>query len=196
MADITTRERIVAEAGRLIYENGYEHTSFADIADAVGISRGNFYYHFKSKDEILDAVIGKRMMSTEQMLNAWAAQSSHPAERIRSFILMVVTNQAKIMRHGCPVGTLCSELAKLGHAAQPQSNQLFGLFRTWLHQQFVLLGREADADALAMHALAFSQGVAVLAHAFNDEQFVAREVERMCAWLDGIAAEAAQMPAI
>ncbi|WP_218189672.1 MULTISPECIES: TetR/AcrR family transcriptional regulator [unclassified Pseudomonas] len=187
---MTTRERIVAEADRLIYERGYELTSFSDIADAVGISRGNFYYHFKSKDEILDAVIGKRMMSTSGMLDAWENQSNSPSERIKSFILIVVTNRAQIIRHGCPVGTLCSELAKSGHPAQPQSNQVFALFRTWLCQQFVLLGHETDADALAMHVLAFSQGVALLAQAFQDERFIQREAERMCTWLDGIAAQA------
>ncbi|MFG0413771.1 TetR/AcrR family transcriptional regulator [Pseudomonas sp. zjy_8] len=187
---MTTRERIVSEADRLFYERGYEHTSFADIADAVGISRGNFYYHFKSKDEILDAVIGDRMTSTSEMLQAWEALSSTPAERIKSFILIVITNRAQIFRHGCPVGTLCSELAKIGHPAQPQSNQLFTLFRTWLGQQFTLLGHEAEADSLAMHVLAFSQGVALLAHAFRDKRFVEREAERMCAWLDGIADEA------
>lgn len=191
MSNETTRERIVAEADRLFYEHGYDHTSFADIADAVSISRGNFYYHFKSKDEILDAVIGARMANTRQMLETWEAQSKDPAGRIRSFIRIVVTNQAKIMRHGCPVGTLCTELAKLAHPAQPQANQLFTMFRTWLRQQFVLLGRQADADALAMHVLAFSQGVAVLAHAFNDKRFVQHEVKRMCAWLDGIVVEAA-----
>ncbi|MBC3345273.1 TetR/AcrR family transcriptional regulator [Pseudomonas sp. SWRI196] len=189
MADMTTRERIVAEADRLFYERGYELTSFSDIADAVGISRGNFYYHFKSKDEILDAVIGKRMMNTSGMLETWETQSHSPSERIKSFILIVVTNRAQIIRHGCPVGTLCSELAKIGHPAQPQSNQLFALFRTWLCQQFVLLGHETDADSLAMHVLAFSQGIALLAQAFQDERFIQREAERMCAWLDGVADE-------
>lgn len=186
---MSTRERIVAEADRLFYERGYELTSFSDIADAVGISRGNFYYHFKSKDEILNAVIGKRMMSTSGMLEAWEIQSSSPAERIKNFILIVVANRAQILRHGCPVGTLCSELAKIGHPAQPQSNQLLSLFRTWLCQQFVLLGHETEADSLAMHVLAFSQGVALLAQAFQDECFIQREAERMCAWLDGIADE-------
>ena len=190
MADMTTRERIVSEADRLFYERGYEYASFADIADAVGISRGNFYYHFKSKDEILDAVIERRMTSTSEMLRAWEGQSSSPSERIKSFILIVIANRPQIIRHGCPVGTLCSELAKIGHPAQPQSNQLFALFRTWLSQQFAQLGHEADADALAMHVLAFSQGVAVLAQAFQDERFVEREAERMCAWLDGIVDEA------
>jgi AcrR family transcriptional regulator len=189
MADKTTRERIVAEADRLFYERGYELTSFSDISDAVGISRGNFYYHFKSKDEILDAVIGKRMMSTSGMLEEWESQSDSPSERIKDFIRIVVTNRAQIIRHGCPVGTLCSELAKIGHPAQPQSNQLFVLFRTWLCHQFVLLGHETDADSLAMHVLAFSQGIALLAQAFQDERFIRREAERMCAWLDGLADE-------
>lgn len=190
MADMTTRERIVSEADRLFYERGYEHTSFAEIADAVGISRGNFYYHFKSKDEILDAVIEKRMTGTSEMLQAWEGQSSSPSECIKSFIRIVITNRAQIVLHGCPVGTLCSELAKIGHSSQSKSNQLFALFRTWLCQQFARLGRETDADSLAMHVLAFSQGVALLAHAFQDKRFVEREAERMCAWLDGIADEA------
>lgn len=191
MSSTETRNRIVAAADKLFYESGYEHTSFADIADAVGISRGNFYYHFKSKDEILDAVIDARMTYTRQMLEGWEAESADPAGRIRSFIRIVVTNQAKIMRYGCPVGTLCTELSKVAHPLQPQANQLFGLFRTWLRQQFALLEHKANADALAMHVLAFSQGVAVLAHAFHDKRFVRQEVERMCAWLDGIIADEA-----
>ncbi|MFT4045335.1 MAG: TetR/AcrR family transcriptional regulator [Solimonas sp.] len=188
---MTTRDHIVAEADRLFYERGYEHTSFADIANAVGISRGNFYHHFKSKDEILDAVIDARMASTRRMLETWEAQSAGPADRIRLFIRIVTANQSRIMRHGCPVGTLCTELGKLGHSSQPQARQLFTLFRAWLRRQFVLLGHKADADALAMHVLAFSQGVAVLAHAFNDPRFVRQEVMRISAWLDGIAADAA-----
>lgn len=189
-SDDTTRDRIVSEADRLFYEHGYEHTSFADIANAVGISRGNFYHHFKSKDEILDAVIGVRLTNRKQMLQAWEKEADDPSERIRSFIRIAVTNQAGIMRHGCPVGTLCTELGKLAHPAQLQANQLLTLFRTWLRKQFVALGRKADADALAMQVLAFSQGVAVLAHAFHDKRFVQQEVDRMCAWLDGIAGDA------
>ena len=70
MSDKTTRDHIVEAADRLFYRQGYEHTSFSDIADAVRISRGNFYYHFKTKDEILDAVIGARLAGTQEMLDA------------------------------------------------------------------------------------------------------------------------------
>ena len=52
------------------------------------------------------------------------------------------------------------------------------------------LGRTADADELAMHLLARSQGVATLANAFRDGGFVDREVDAMCEWLDALTGEA------
>ncbi len=61
-------------------------------------------------------------------------------------------------RYGCPVGTLCTELAKLSHASQGEAKKVFMLFRSWLRRQFTLLGGEADADELATHLLARSQG--------------------------------------
>jgi TetR/AcrR family transcriptional regulator, transcriptional repressor for nem operon len=186
----STRDHIVEAADRLFYRHGYERTSFADIASAVKISRGNFYYHFKTKDEILDAVIGARLADTRAMLDRWEADGEGPADRIRSFIDILITNRALIKRFGCPVGTLCTELAKLGHAAQEDACKLFELFRVWLRRQFTLLGREADADALAMHVLARSQGVATLANAFRNETFIRREVTLLHDWLASESAAA------
>lgn len=183
-----TREQIVEAADRLFYRQGFEHTSFADIAAAVRISRGNFYHHFRTKDEILDAVIGARLANTRAMLAGWEADGAAPADRVRSFIDIVATNGADIERYGCPVGTLSAELAKLQHGARGDAAALFTLFRDWLRRQFEQLGRSADADALAMHVLAFSQGVAALSNALGDREFVRREVDRMHAWLAGVAA--------
>jgi AcrR family transcriptional regulator len=184
MSGASTREQIVETADRLFYEQGFEATSFADIASAVNLSRGNFYYHFKTKDEILDAVIAARLANTRKMLDAWEAEGRAPADRIRCFIHILIANRAKIMRHGCPVGTLCHELAKLDHGAQRKAGKLFILFRDWLTRQFAALGSKSDAGVLAMHLLARSQGVAALATAFRDETFIRREVDDMCAWLD------------
>lgn len=188
MSASATRQQIIEAADTLFYRNGFEHTSFADIAAAVQLSRGNFYYHFKSKDEILDAVIALRMENTRRMLDAWEAEGAEPADRIRSFIGILMMNRAKIMRYGCPVGTLCAELAKLEHVAQTRANGLFTLFRDWLRRQFAQLGHKAAAaDRHAMHVLARSQGVASLANAFRDESFIRREVTDLNAWLDGLA---------
>jgi len=192
MSDKTTRDQIVEAADQLFYRQGYEHTSFSDIANAVCISRGNFYYHFKSKDEILDAVINARLADTRTMLEQWEIEGDQPEDRIRSFIHILIANRAKIKRYGCPVGTLCTELAKLNHPSLDEANELFTLFRTWLRRQFTLLGHEADADELAMHLLARSQGVATLASAFHDEKFIKLEVEQMCNSLRSCAEDTAR----
>lgn len=183
MGDRTTRDDIVEAADDLFYRQGFDHTSFSDIAGVVQISRGNFYYHFKTKDEILDAVIDARLAETKAMLAQWERDEETPAGRIRRFIHILIANRADIKRYGCPVGTLAAELAKLNHAARGDANKLFTLFRAWLRRQFRLLGRESDADALALHLLARSQGVATLANAYGDEKFIKREVAAMCDWL-------------
>ncbi len=189
MSDKSTRAQIVEAADALFYRQGYDHTSFADIAEAVQISRGNFYYYFKTKDEILAAVIEQRLADRREMLARWEAEAESPAERIRCYIKILITNQADIKRYGCPLGTLSSELAKLNHEAQGEAKALFTLFRTWLRRQFEALGQEAEADALALHVLAASQGIATLANAYQDDAFIRREVEGLLDWLDARIAE-------
>jgi AcrR family transcriptional regulator len=192
MSGKTTRDRIVEAADRLFYQQGYEPTSFSNIADAVKISRGNFYYHFKTKDEILDAVINARLANTGAMLERWEIEGDKPVDRIRSFIGILIRNRSKIKRYGCPVGTLCTELAKRNHASQVEANRVFTLFLAWLSRQFALLGCEQDSDKLAMHLLARSQGVATLANAFHDEAFIGREVDQMYDWLNAVTKCGAQ----
>jgi AcrR family transcriptional regulator len=187
-----TRAQIVAAADRLFYEHGFEHTSFTAIAEAVGLSRGNFYYHFRTKDEILTAVIETRVEATRRMLRQWENEAAEPEERIRRFIRIVVTNGADIQNFGCPVGTLSTELAKLRHPSRPEATALFTLFRDWLGAQFAALGHPDGADAMALHVLAFSQGVATLFNAFGDEDFVRREVDGLEAWLARCPPESAR----
>lgn len=183
MSVASTRDLIVEKADSLFYESGFEATSFADIAATLGISRGNFYHHFKTKDAILDAVITRRMARTRAMLDGWQMGGADPRERILSFIHMLIVNQAKIMAFGCPVGTLSSELAKLNHVKQGRAAEIFGLFRDWIAEQFQALGAGDRAEALAMHLLSWSQGVAVMATAFRDETFIRNEVADIKHWL-------------
>ncbi|WP_171207543.1 MULTISPECIES: TetR/AcrR family transcriptional regulator [unclassified Ruegeria] len=182
MTGQSTKEQIIQVADDLFYRQGYAKTSFANIAQAVQISRGNFYHHFKTKDQILDAVIGLRLNRTRQMLDDWEEGVS-PQKRIERFIGILIMNRAKIARFGCPVGSLCTELSKLEHSAQDKANKLFEMFQDWLQRQFVLAGRGDDAETLSKRLLAHSQGVATLAQAFEDEAYIDQEVDHLNAWL-------------
>ena len=51
------RNEILDTAERLFVEKGFDGTSTNDILNDIGIARGTLYYHFKSKEDILDAMI-------------------------------------------------------------------------------------------------------------------------------------------
>ncbi|OBA38223.1 transcriptional regulator [Gordonia sp. 852002-51296_SCH5728562-b] len=183
VASTGTRARIVAAADRLFYESGFENTSFADIADVVSISRGNFYHHFRTKDDLLHAVLDKRAADTRRMLAGWEAESDDPRRRLELFIEIVQRNRGDIERFGCPVGGLVVELAKLNHGAAPAATALLTAFADWLTLQFAAAGCGRRAKGNAIHLLAFSQGIAVLSAGFAEQGFVDREVSDIKSWL-------------
>ena len=86
-------------------------------------------------------------------------------------------------RHGCPVGTLCSELRKLGGSAADQSTVLFTTALEWMERQFRALGKGADSRSLAVHLLSATQGVSVLAHTFREPGLVDMEATHLKDWI-------------
>ena len=53
------KNEILDVAGRLFAQKGYDSTSTNDILEEIGIARGTLYYHFKSKEDILDAMFDR-----------------------------------------------------------------------------------------------------------------------------------------
>ena len=51
-----TVQKILDVSRALFREKGYEHTTIQDIVSALGMSKGAVYHHFKSKEEIMDAI--------------------------------------------------------------------------------------------------------------------------------------------
>ncbi|WP_113671069.1 TetR/AcrR family transcriptional regulator [Vallitalea guaymasensis] len=50
------KQNIIRTAYKLFAEKGYEKTTVSEIIESVGSSKGGFYHHFKSKDEVLEAI--------------------------------------------------------------------------------------------------------------------------------------------
>ena len=181
-----TKQKIVEAADGLFYRQGFECTSFTDIASAVGISRGNLHHHFKIKDDILDAVIEARLGQTKKILDQWEAEGKSPSGCLEMYFKSLVVNWSSVKDYGCPFGTMCNELAKLDHPARKASTKAFELYRQWIKRQFVALSSVEDPDVLAMDMLAWGQGVASVGNAYKDLRYVKREVEKMCGWLQAL----------
>lgn len=175
------RQDIVSAAEQLFYQQGFGLTPFADLASAVGISRGNFYHHFKTKDDILAEVVELRLEKSRAMIAGWERQSDDPADRICSYIQILLANQDPIENFGCPLGSFANEMAKAQHPMQAGARQLFDLFHVWLTQEFTRMAADRP-EYLAMRVLQFSQGAATISNTYRNREFIGEEVARMCAW--------------
>ncbi len=178
-----SRQQIVETANRLFYQRGYNQTSFSDIAEAAAIPRGNFYYHFKTKDDILAAVVDYRIEHIRAMLADWDREFADARPRLRRFIQMVRGSGKDLARYGCPMGSLNIELGKAQPALKARARKMFDLFRDWLAAQLKALGHK-DAAGLALHLLGRAQGIAVVAQVYGDQKYLNQELDQFEAWLD------------
>jgi AcrR family transcriptional regulator len=67
-----TRAKIQAVALELFTEQGYENTSLREIAERLGVTKAALYYHFKSKEEIVDGFFADQGAAIDTLLE-WAA---------------------------------------------------------------------------------------------------------------------------
>ncbi len=84
------RAEILDAADRLFGARGFDGTSTNDILDAVGIARGTLYYHFKSKEEILDALIDRYGERVFRSAKAIADDRSIPVVERMLRVLMAI----------------------------------------------------------------------------------------------------------
>lgn len=180
------RLQIIEATDNLLYHKGYNLMSFSDIAEASGIPRGNINYHFKTKHEVLNAVIEYRLQNMTLLLQDWDRTITTPLERLKRYAQIPINEIDNVIERGCPMGSLNTELGKVQQTLQSVSQQQFDMFRQWLTQQFQQFVPQKNAENLAMHLLIRSQGLAVMSHVYHDEKLVKREVESIIVWLDNL----------
>lgn len=182
-----TRQRIIESANRLFYQQGYNQTSFTDIVEASGVPRGNIYYYFKTKEDILNASIDYRTERISRMLEDWSGSYRTPMERLQRFTHILDGNADTLSNYGCPMGTLNAELGKNQPELKARAENLFKIFESWLSDQFSELGYAGQAHELALRFMAMGQGISMLAHVHHDSSIVLRERKRMSQWIDQLA---------
>ena len=108
----TTRERIILAAVELFYSQGYEATGMAQILKKSRANSGSFYFFFKGKEQLLDAVLDWYLTNLEPIIvrPAYAA-SPDPIGRI--FALLEGYRQKILLTNftfTCPIGRLALEI--------------------------------------------------------------------------------------
>ena len=181
-AQADKRARLIETAMKLAYQHGFRDTSLADIAEAAHVPLGNVYYYFKTKDELGEAVVERRLAEFRAFRDELDRLSA-PKERLLAFVERIHRNGGQLARGGCPLGGLCTELRKEGGALAKQSAALFTEPMRWLEEQFRAIDHEKDSRKLAVHFFSAYQGMAAVALGANDRDVVVMETKRLKDWI-------------
>ncbi|MFL6075541.1 MAG: TetR/AcrR family transcriptional regulator [Mycobacteriales bacterium] len=179
------RERLVASAGDLLHRQGVQATTLAQVAEAADVPPGNVYYYFKTKDDLVRAVIDARAEQVGALLGSLRARRG-PAARLKALAHQWVEMRDLVARHGCPFGTLAAELDRREDGLDREAAKPMGLILDWAEEQFRELGRR-DARELAVSLLAGVQGAALLANAFRDPAIMTGQVRQLDVWIDSLS---------
>jgi AcrR family transcriptional regulator len=176
------RERLVRSAQALIHEQGVHRATLAEIAERAEVPLGNVYYYFKSKDELVGAVLDSYKEEAARLTQAFERHRS-PRGRLKALVQNWSDMREIVARQGCPMGTLCAELDKDEGGRDRDAAAVMAIIIDWAEDQFRELGRR-DARDLAVALFAGIQGAALLANTFRDPTILTRQGHHLERWID------------
>ena len=169
----STRDRLVETARQLFLTQGYEATGIAEILREAGVKSGSLYYFFKTKEDLLLAVLDWYVANLgPEVVEPALASVSDPIERVFAILdgyhmMLKMTD----CRMGCPIGNLAIEMSEKSEAVREKIALNFENWRKVIRQCLIDAGGrlpgDVDRDRLATLILTVMEGGVMQARAFR-----------------------------
>ncbi len=175
-----SKKRIIETAGDLFWRNGYTKTGVSEILKATGLPKGSFYFHFKKKADVAEAVIayyGHRILdllrSVSEATDSWPAFCD-------SFLQALQEDLADKRYYGCPLAVVGMEIAFQEEALALRYHQAMeevkAIFMGALRKDGV---PEEKLEEMAALCLAVYEGNLVLYRLSKDQRLLPRLNEQL-----------------
>ena len=184
---VEKRAELVRAAAGLLHEQGYQRTTFAKVATRADVPLGNVYYYFKTKEALAEAVIASHEAALRGLFASWVDAHAEPRIRLRCLVRAPLDSADQVIQFGCPHGSLCQELEKLGPDAPlaKAGARLVAVYIDWAEEQFRAHGcGRRESRSLATDLVASIQGTMLIAHTMRSETLLAQQLRRVERWLD------------
>jgi TetR/AcrR family transcriptional repressor of nem operon len=171
-----TKQRIIAEATKLVQKKGFEATSMSDLVEATGLQNGCLYFHFTGKDELLFAILEKSKVDFFGLIDG-SLQGATPADKLENFLQGVIDYQKSMgFSGGCIFGNIASEMSDKDKRV---SAFVSALFDEWIEkirkivqaaQKTGAVTKDIPADALARQIVMSLEGGIMLSRLEKSEK--------------------------
>lgn len=187
-----TRDRIILAAVELFYARGYEATGMADILKKAKANSGSFYFFFKSKEELLQAVLDWYLANLEPILiRPLYERTDDPIERV--FLLLDDYRQKILITDfafTCPIGRLALEIdpakRKVHQKIAANFNGWIAAVRICLDDAAESLPADADRGQLAQLVLTVMEGGVMQSRAQHDIAPFDASVQQLRKYFEGL----------
>lgn len=167
------KDRILDAANRLFYGEGIRAVSVDAIAAKAGLTKKTLYYHFKSKDDLIEAYLASRDQPNLALFKKWFDETDGPlADKVEAIFVHLAQSAHHPKWKGCGFLRTAAELANVpGHPAMKVGAAHKKKFEAWLAQ----VAQEHDIakpKELARHILLLMDGAfsTVLVH--HDPEYI------------------------
>lgn len=161
-----TRARIVNSARKLFNRHGFEQVSIDRIMAEAGLTRGGFYNHFSSKDELYAAAVASFSSCNPFRPDFKDRPQPAPRELARMLVDAYLCDEVfENVEYHCPLYALPGDVARAGLSPQKAYTQLI---RNLVHVYTAALDGEPDAKQRAQAIVALCVGGMVLARTTDD----------------------------
>jgi len=121
----STREKILDAIFALVYINGYNGTSMSMILKECDIPKGSLYHYFKSKKEMVLAVLKERI--SPKMDEFYEFKRVDDENEIDTIILSIfkVSQKDLLVQYGCPLNRLNQEMSPIDKDFEIEINNIY-----------------------------------------------------------------------
>lgn len=153
-----TRNQIVAAADELFYSQGLQAVSVDAIAEKAGVTKKTFYYHFKSKDDLIVCYLDARDTPTVARFKEWAGSEGSVADRMARFFSKLARASQRPRWNGCSFMRATAELSHMrGHPVLGAARTHKARCEQWLLEMVTEEGH-ADAETIARALMVLIDG--------------------------------------
>jgi TetR/AcrR family transcriptional repressor of nem operon len=167
-----TAERILDVAERLVQTRGFNGMSYADIAEAIGVTKASLHYHFPTKADLGSRLIARYEANFVRALASIDANQTDPWKKLRDYTRIYEAVLAKDRM--CLCGMLAAELSTLPPEMRTRLNTFFDANEAWLigvlegGRSAGSLSFDGPAHAKARMLIGALEGAMLLARAYGE----------------------------
>jgi TetR/AcrR family transcriptional regulator, transcriptional repressor for nem operon len=187
-----SKTRLLQAALRVIRSRGYTATRIEDVCEAAGVTKGSFFHHFKSKEELaLESAAYWEETTGNLFLTAAYHRLPTARERLLGYVeLRKALLKGELPDFTCLVGTMVQEVYRTQPAIRQACAQSIGSHAQTLETDIAEAVRDCGAHggwtaaSLALHTQAVVQGAFILAKATSSTEVAAESLNHLRRYLE------------